>query len=118
MYKRSLLLCAYASRRRVIFYTDKQNVDSFYHDFFSKHAASELTREIFCRADEVLFEKSTGFDLQKLKDKGVFQVDGTLASEGNTCRFIINKGRGGGGGLAGGGTARASAIARKGSGDR
>ena len=63
----------------------------FYHDFFTAHGAPELTREIFCRADEALFEKSTGFDLDVLKKKGVFQVQSTIADGHPTCRFVIKK---------------------------
>ena len=65
----------------------------FYHNFFSAHAAPELTREIFCRADEALFEKSTGLDLQTMNHRGSFRLESTLAeSEGKkACRFVINK---------------------------
>jgi hypothetical protein len=70
---------------------------SFYHNFFSAHGAPELTSEIFCPADEALFEKATGFSLSKLKEKGVFAVQGTLAGGHPACRFVINKGKASGG---------------------
>jgi hypothetical protein len=65
----------------------------FYNEFFSAHAAPEITREIFCRADEALFEKSTGLDLEAMKQSGVFRLESTLAaSHGKApCRFVIKK---------------------------
>ena len=64
----------------------------FYHDFFSAHAGSSLlTSRIFCRADQLFFEKASGFNLDDLKKNNVFQVHGTLASGQPACRFTINK---------------------------
>ena len=75
---------------------------SFYHDFFSGHSAPQLT-EIFCRADEAIFEKSTGYDLSELKDKGIFEVKGTLAAGHPACKFVIRKQQRRGGGEGEGG---------------
>ena len=86
---------------------------SFYHDFFVGHSAPELT-EIFCRADEVIFEKSTGFDLSALKDKGIFEVQGTLAAGHPACRFVIRKQPTGGGEEAGSAECAGESASRRG----
>jgi hypothetical protein len=59
--------------------------------------------EIFCRADEAIFEKSTGYDLSELKDKGIFEVKGTLAAGHPACKFVIRKQQRRGGGEGEGG---------------
>lgn len=66
----------------------------FYNSFFVKHGAPELTAPIFCKAEEMLFEKASGLTREQLRTGDVtFHLRSTLAEGGDQCLFEVKRHR-------------------------